>query len=114
MFVPYLYYASFVYNYGQEHQPEGFNFPHISEFWRTIVGAVVSQSAKRLVQKLLVPSFYKVAKVKTTEEIQIKYAKRATENFYQVLQLSIVSVWGYYVLKDTKFMPWFMGGSNDS
>ena len=65
MFVPYLYYAAFVYNYGHARQPEGFEFPHISEFWRTLVGAVVSQSAKRLVQKLLVPYFYKIAKVKT-------------------------------------------------
>ena len=49
MFVPYLYYAAWVYDYGHKHQPEGFNFPQVSAFWRMLVGAVVSQSTKRLV-----------------------------------------------------------------
>ena len=52
--------------------------------------------------------------MKTDETIRVNLAIKATDHLHNVIQCIIVTIWGYYVLKDTTFMPWFMGGSNDS
>ena len=38
--VPFLYYSVIINDYGTKNQPEGFEFPKLSDFWRTLVVAV--------------------------------------------------------------------------
>ena len=94
------------------HQPAGFNYPHITEFWRVLVGAIVTQIAKYIIAKLAYPYCYKVAKGKD-EELKVKYANKAAEYVFQTVQYTICTYWGYQELKDTDYLPWFMGGTTD-
>ena len=46
-------------------------------------------------------------------ETKAKYALKAATTAYSTIYFFIATVWGYYVLKDTKWLPWWMGGPND-
>ena len=43
---PYLYYAVKTNIWGLANKPEGFRFPHITDYWRIVVGMVVWVTAR--------------------------------------------------------------------
>ena len=81
--------------YGQKNQPDGFAFPHIFDFWRSMVYAVISSVLKQVVMKATQPFFRTIAKVKTEKELQDKYAKKASEYLFSTIQYIVFTVWGY-------------------
>ena len=108
--IPFVYYSIRINIYAQKHQPEGFNFPHILDFWRVVVGAVVAYAGKMLIAKLTFPIAYSAARGGNDEKTRLKYAHKIAENCGSLVQYVVVSIWGYIVLKDSNFMPRFMGG----
>ena len=47
------------------------------------------------------------------QELRTNYALKAARCTWQVAYFTIATVWGYLVLKDTKWLPWWMLGSTD-
>lgn len=40
-----------------------------------------------------------------------QYAEKGVSNTYTCICHTTMTVWGYLVLKDTKWLPWYLGGS---
>ena len=60
---PFVYYSIQVNKYASAHQPEGFKFPMIFDFWKSIAAAGVDKIARVITVKLMYPIMYKIAKV---------------------------------------------------
>lgn len=60
--IPFVYYSIIVNMYGSANAPEGFNFPHICDFWRVLVGAFFTQFTKSISVFLFTAIFKSVAK----------------------------------------------------
>ena len=63
--IPFVYYSIIVNMYGSANAPEGFNFPHIFDFWRVLVGAFFTQFTKSTCVFLFTSIFKSVAKGET-------------------------------------------------
>ena len=111
--VPFIYMSIQVNKYAVIHKPEGFPFPHITDFWMSLVGALVSQLAKGVAIKMLLPIFEKIVKVSDDELYKKQHSRKGAEYCYTTIMYLVVSIWGYYVLKDSKHLPWFMGGKRE-
>ena len=68
--VPFIYYSIQINIYAQQNQPVGFDFPHIFDFWRVLVGAGVTQVCKLVIMKVAAPLFFNIAKVKDDEVLR--------------------------------------------
>ena len=112
---PFLVYAFIVYKAAPANAPEGFVVPRITDFWKAFVGAIVTQIAKMGTMKMLYPFFCSVTKeeAKNDPKLRHKHANKAAEYGFCVLQYIVASIWGFIVLRKTKHLPWFMGGSEE-
>ena len=55
---------------------------------------------------------YKWCQRQKTEELHKLYVDKATNNLNKMLFFGMSAIWGYNVLKDSLWMPWFLGGQN--
>lgn len=108
-----MYYAYQINVYGLANKPEGFNFPHIKDYWRVLVGAVVFIILEEIIQAALFPLFKNVAKDQSDESMRTKYAKKAASCAFKTLYFTGATAWGYIVLKETNWLSWWMGGPPD-
>lgn len=76
-----------------------------SDFYITIVGAVVSYILHLIVDKLTYRFFYIYCKEKKDEELRIAKSKKACYSFYKALYFIIVTIWGFLILRDERFIP---------
>ena len=60
--IPFVYYSIMVNIYATANQPEGFNFPHIADFWRILVGGLGTTITKSSCTYLFTPTFKNFAK----------------------------------------------------
>ena len=96
--IPFVYYSIVVNAHGTSNKPEGFNFPHICDFWRVLVGAICTQIFKSFATNAFKSSFYNYVKG-DTDELKMRYQTKAAEHIGQLSYLTFFSVWGYYELK---------------
>ena len=62
---------------------------------------------------LAVPLYLKLSlKGGDDEELRRNYAKKAARCSYQATYFTVASIWGYMALKDTEYLPFWMGGKN--
>ena len=59
---PYFYYSILINKTAAEHPKEGYRFSHISDFWMSGVGAVLSVAIKKFLPPLFKPVFSKYVK----------------------------------------------------
>lgn len=59
---PYVYYACKINAYIHENKPEGKQFPHISDYWRVLVGMVIVVIAKESFIVAVAPLFSAISK----------------------------------------------------
>jgi hypothetical protein len=81
----------------------GWNKP--SDFYITLVGALVSFILHLVVDKLTYSFFYTYCKEKKDEELRVAKAKKACYSFYKAMYFIIVTIWGYFMLRDERFIP---------
>ena len=111
--IPYVIYSVWVNRFGVANAPEGFPFPNYSDLYKTVIGAIVCQVSKAVIRYLTYDFFYSIAKKKDDEVVRKDYATKATTKFYQFFYFTISTAWGYSVLKDTEWLPWYLGGQNN-
>ena len=75
-----------------------------------MVTAVALATAKELIVKLSTPLFELICKEKHDEKLRAKRINKATKNFYQTIYFSGMITYGYLTLRDTPWLPWFLGG----
>ena len=110
--IPFVYYSIMVNIYATANQPDGFQFPHIVDFWRVIAGAIGTTLTKSGCTYLFTSSFESSAKGDTDKQ-RMRYQVKAAENIGQIIYFTIFSVWGFYELRQSNFLPTFMGGHYD-
>ena len=78
------------------------------------MGVGVTLTANYSSQYLLLPFFLSLdLKGGDDAELRTKYAEKGARCTYQAIYFTISTIWGYAVLKDTNWLPWWMGGPND-
>ena len=110
---PYCYYAYEANVYGNANKPEGFYFPQFKDLYMTLIGGVVCFIAKKITIMLTYNLFYAVAKKTEPEDLRVGYAEKAAHKLYQMIYFVISTYWGWSVLKDTDWLPWYLGGMKD-
>jgi len=58
----------------------------------------------------LYPTMYSLSKEQNDIELRAKYAHKACEQIYGFIYFTSSAYWGWSVLKDTPYLPWYLGG----
>ena len=111
--VPFWYFAIQCYQWGHANKPEGYDYPHITDFKYTLMG-----SAFLLVVKYIIVLLFndilrdEWCKKQDSEELQRKYAFKACISMYKFFYFSMSVIWGYIILKDSVWLPRILFGQN--
>ena len=88
---------------------EGVHFLHITDYWKQIAGACVFITGTILMEVVLHPCFKTIAKGED-DEIRDKYATKAGSNLWASIWGTLLTVWGYRVLRNSVWLPSYLGG----
>jgi len=53
---------------------------------------------------------YRLSKEQNDKELRARYANKACDQMYGFLYFVTSAYWGWSVLKDTPYLPWYLGG----
>lgn len=59
------------------------------------------------------PLAYRICKIQDAdndEEMRVAYANKACEQLFGFIYFSSSTYWGWSVLKNTMYLPWYLGG----
>ena len=107
---PYIYYSVLMNAWGRANAPAGYHIPLYSELWKVAAGAAIFYAFRKLFYWAFYPMFYRLAKVRDDEELNVKYARKACDQFSYTCYFIVSAFWGWSVLKDTDVLPWYLGG----
>ena len=110
--IPTILIAIEINQYGVKNAPKGYRFPQISQFWMTLLGAVIYGIFKNLSNKMLFPLLKPLTKKQANEEAQIAYTYKAIDYLVTFIYFTMSSVWGYHTLKNSPWLPWYLGGQH--
>ena len=108
--IPYVYMAIQINAFGQANKPEGYLFPEYVMLWKTVAGALFLQAFRKVFCYFLFPQVLRISKGEDDLELREKHAHVATQNLYQFVFFVCSCYWGWYCLKDTPWLPWYLGG----
>jgi hypothetical protein len=77
-----------------------------------VISTVVTGVAQQIVVKLLYTPFSKYVKDQTDPELNHKRTLKASTKFFNAFYFVFTSIVGYYTLRDTIWLPWWLGGRN--
>ena len=106
---PYIYYAIQINSYGIKNKPADYFFQDITDYWRVLVGAAVTQLFIALCHIVLHKPVMAIAKGSTVQDRET-HTKKAIQCFANASYFFASFLWGYYVIKDAKWLPEWMGG----
>ena len=111
--VPFWYYSYKCFIWNTENQPEGYGFISIEDFKYTLYGAIFYFCQDKLVHFLFFERMRDHwCKQQKTPELTRRFAQKATMLIAKNLFFYPSTIWGYMVLKDTVWTPWWMGGQH--
>ena len=119
--VPYVFYVARVYNYIHENAAKeagpDFKYAHsISDFWITLVSAFIIFTLNSILKKLGEPLVRKMTTFEpddTEKEKQIKMTHTTKKTLYPLVWHAFAGFVGNWVLKDEKWLPWYVFGSGN-
>ena len=53
---------------------------------------------------------YRLSKERNDEDLRARYAHKACEQIFGFIYFTCSAYWGWSVLKDTPYLPWYLGG----
>lgn len=110
---PNVYYAIILNNYGSTRIPAGYtHWPKYSELYKTLFATVFMQTIRQFAHWSLRPLGMWLSKEQEDKETQAKYCSKIIDNIYGVSYFIFSSYWGWLVLKDSEFLPWYLGGNH--
>jgi len=108
---PFMYMCHELNQWGHLNKPEGFDWPAYSEFWILAVATVACYTSKILTEKLTYSIFAVWCKEQNDLEAKHKRVLKMCRNFWSMCYFICVSTYGYIVLKDSDWLPWYFGGN---
>ncbi len=113
--IPFLYYANQIYNYAHENKPKGYKYAEYKQLWMTAVGAASFTVMRELIMCVSQPIFSKLIPIQGGDkDAQARVVKKACNNLVLGLYFLSSAVWGYHILGNSTWLPWFMFGQNPS
>ena len=83
---------------------------HYSEFWKCIAFGAVLEFCKRKIMAALYPIMYLYVKDKQDPVLRNKRALKASKYVFMTFYYTSITIYGYIVLKDSAWLPDYMGG----
>lgn len=90
-----------------------YRWPDYSDFYITLVFAGMSIVANFILNKITWRIFYAICKEKKDEEIRQAKTLKACNSFYKSIYFILSTAWGYYTLKNEKYLPSALLGHGD-
>ena len=98
--------------YTKENKPyDDFTIKDHTSFWITCVTTAMILIVRTVWKKISWSFWMKHAKRQDCEELKVKCAKKAVEYSYQTVWYTFISIYGYYVIKDTPCHHYWAGGT---
>ena len=110
--IPFIYYATSVYQYAHENKPEGYKYPEIKQLWMTGVGICTYKMIEELVYCVTRPIFSRLLKEQPDQETFNRKVDKCCSNLNGFIFHSTAAYWGWHVMKNSNWLPWWMGGLN--
>jgi hypothetical protein len=110
VFIPFFYYSIEMYKQGRAQMPKDYPWFHWSEFWKCIVFGAILEFCKRKALALFYPILNEYVKDKQDPELRKKRALKASKYVWMTFYYTGMSIYGYIVLKDSAWLPEYMGG----
>jgi len=95
----------------KEYYPQGYEWPKITDFWVSFVIAFIFIGVDRFIAYLFYPYFERIAQDQDDSVKRKNRANKAVKNVYKFLYYTSITIFGYYVLKDSHVLPPLLGGS---
>lgn len=83
---------------------------HWSEFWKCIVFGAILEFCKRKAMTTVYPFLDRYVKDKHDPKARKKRSDKASKYVWMTFYYSAMSIYGYIVLKDSAWLPDYMGG----
>lgn len=113
LIVPFNYYAYQCYLWGHENKPEGYDYVTLEDFKYTFVSCMYLFAQKKIIHMLFFKKMHEEwCKKQSTELLTYRYASKATESIPKLIFFYSSVTCGWFVLKDSKWLPWFLGGQH--
>lgn len=110
--VPFLYYANLIYQWSHANKPAGYKYPEYKQLWMSGVGALSFGMMKELVNCVSGPIFRRLVKNKGDDYAYERKVKKSMDNLVGIIYFSISTFWGWSMMKDSIWLPSFLGGQN--
>ena len=114
LIIPFLYYATSVYQYAQANKPEGYKYPEVKQLWMTGVGFCSYKMMEEVVYGVTRPIFTWLMPKSIDQDPKAldRKVNKACHNMNGLLFHSTATYWGWHVMKNSTWLPWYMGGLN--
>ena len=80
----------------------------------TAVASIVFAVLEIVMRKVFYKMFIPYCKEQTDMVLQERRSGKAAFCIYKTFYFMWATAWGYYVLKDQYYFPWYLGGSGDA
>jgi len=111
--LPYIYEAVRInFLIHKDEKKGGHEYARFTDLWIMLVSAVFWGLEIHLNQWAFAGFFAKVCKEKKEGDQRKFYLEKSNRSSYQTIYFTIATIYGYYVLKDTNWLPWQLGGEN--
>ena len=110
--VPWLYYSHMIYTWGHENKPPGYKYPEYRQLWMTGVGALSFGMMKEMLDCFSHPILRRVIANKGDDYAWERKIQKAQEHVVGLAYFSMSTFWGYSIMKDSLWLPSFLGGQN--
>ena len=81
--------------------PTDYRWPHVVDFWFTIVTTLVFASLERAFEFVLYDWFYSICKEKDDLEARDRRTRKAVQNIYKTCYYASVTFFGWYTLRES-------------
>lgn len=109
LFCPY-----FINDYMRKNAPKDYYVVGMRDYWKMLVGGLICQISKRLIEYFTKPFFRTIAKEKDNVILREIYAKKASIYLYKFFYFSMSSYWAWSVLNPSGYLWPQLGGTQFS
>jgi hypothetical protein len=99
-----------MYKKGRAEMTTDYPWFHWSEFWKCIVFGAILEFCKRKAMAAVYPFLDRYVKDKHDPKARKKRSDKASKYVWMTFYYSAMSIYGYIVLKDSAWLPDYMGG----
>ena len=111
--IPFTYYCYQFTQKAKADAPQGYEFPHGSDFWVTFVAAIGFLLTDYTFYKIFVPLFRPICKIQDDIDVREQRVEKMANSLFRLLYFSGITIYGYIAVMDMNFFPSALGGSGD-